>query len=149
MTVEKIDQIREKIIIPASQAADDDWERIGQEIDSLQQLPDHNSIATELLKYINHDDSRVRDAVATSFEVLNINDLVIFEEVAAKMIHQATNEDEDIFAAGRAATFLIKHQDKSDKISQAVISFKTMSSRKRWQSELIENIPTLQILFNN
>lgn len=148
MMVEKISEINEKIIVPASQILDEsEWAQIGEEINSLVNLPDQNLAATEILKFVDDPNSDVRDAVASSLEVLDISDPGILKSSIDKMIAQATKPGEQIYTAGRASTFLIKHQNQSEAIPNALNIFKQTHNSSDIKQDLIDNIPQLTELF--
>lgn len=121
---------------------DQDWERIDKYIQRLSKL-NQNAAAKFVLPFANDPNSQVRDTTATILEVLDFENSSILGEVTDKMISQAT-KDEDIFASGRAATFLLKHKENpflKDDINQALESFQQKVVEKGWQEELIDNIP--------
>ena len=149
MTIERLPDIKTKIIEPSANADDVTWETINQEIESLKKLSDQNAVAKQLLDFTDDENPQVRDAVASSFAVLDITDANIFEKVANKMIFQATNPYEQIYACGRAATFLLNNQLKSEKFVPALQTFKDNHQSADIKMDLIDNIPQLQILFNS
>jgi len=120
---------------------DQDWEKIDNHIQKLSKL-NPNAAADFVLPFTDDSDSKVRDTTATILEILDLEDSSILGKATDKMIFQATN-DEDIFASGRAATFLIKHKENPflrEDINEALEIFKQKVIEKKWQKELIDNI---------
>jgi hypothetical protein len=119
-----------------------DWEKIDQKIQSLNDL-DPNSAGKFVLNFATDQDPRVRDTTATILEYLDLNDPDFLTQATEKMILQAA-QDEDIFASGRAATFLLKHSSSSllaEKIQPAINIFSSRVRANNWRDELLENIP--------
>jgi len=129
-----------------------DWGLIDQKIQSLNNI-DPNLAGKFVLNFSDDQDSRVRDTTATILEYLNLTDTNLLDEATKKMITQSATDD-DIFASGRAATFLLKHSQHpqlQDIIKPAIKTFTDRAISNNWQQELIENIPneTLHQLFIN
>ncbi|MDD3998736.1 MAG: hypothetical protein PHR98_01360 [Candidatus Shapirobacteria bacterium] len=129
-------------IIEFSRLAKTDWQKIDSYIQRLSKL-NPNAAAKFVLPFSDDSNPRVRDTTAKILEVLDLENSPIVSQVTDKMISQTTN-DEDIFASGRAATFLLKHKENpflKEDINPALESFNRKVIEKGWQKELIENIP--------
>ena len=120
---------------------DQDWEKIDDNIKKLAE-ENPNEAGKFILQFTSDPDSRVRDTTATILEFLDLSDNVL-SEATKKMITQATT-DSDIFASGRAATFLLRHSQNlslKSEIEEALDEFLEWSTTNNWQEELISNIP--------
>jgi hypothetical protein len=71
---------------------------------------DGNEVAPLLLGRVSDEDSHIRDVVATALCGLQINNEQIRGKVVFAMARMAL-QDLDMFPAGRAAVFCLKHQD--------------------------------------
>lgn len=121
---------------------DQDWKKIDDYIQRLSKL-NPNDAAKFVLPFAGDSDSRVRDTTATILESLDLEDSSILGQATDKMILQATN-DEDVFASGRAATFLLKHLSNpflKEEITPALDIFRKRTVDNNWREEIISNIP--------
>jgi hypothetical protein len=135
-------------IINASREArtDQDWEKIDQQISALADV-DPNQAAQVALAFVTDQDSRVRDTTASILTFLPIDDPQVMATSVNHMINMAKS-DRDVFASGRAATFLLKHQENDEyklSISQALYDFKSRAVINNWNQDLIQNIPNPQL----
>jgi len=121
---------------------DRDWEKIDVCIQRLSKL-NPNAAAKFVLPFSDDPDSRVRDTTATILEILDLEMSPILAEATDKMILQATN-DEDLFASGRAATFLLKHEKNpflTEDITPALKTFRSRTIDNNWKEKLLSDIP--------
>lgn len=135
-------QIEAIIDLSRSAESDPDWKNIDNKIQRLTKInPDKTG--KFVLPFADDNDSRVRDTTASILEFLDISDNIFLSQVTQRMILQAT-QDVNIFASGRAATFLLKHQQNpflKDEILPALDIFVSRSVANNWRQELISNIP--------
>lgn len=127
-------------------AEKEDWTTIDETLIPQLAGMDQNQVAKALLKRVKDNSSNIRDVVATGLGALTVIDPQTKEEITKEMVVMATS-DTEVFPAGRAAVYLLKHQDESPEIKQAFGTFKTRARQQNWVSELIENIPQLQNQF--
>lgn len=138
----EIPQVNEIIALSTKADNDQDWEKIDQQIQQLSEV-DQNEAALIALKYASHANPQVRDTCASILEFLNISNSSLLKIINSQMIFQAI-DDSDIFASGRAATFLLKHQENPDlkaEIEPALEKFFKRAIANNWQEELTANIP--------
>lgn len=139
-------QIEAIIKFSRSAETDQDWEKIDNHIQRLSKS-NPNAAADFVLHFADDPDSRVRDTTATILEILDLEGSSILGEATEKMILQAT-EDEDVFASGRAATFLLKHAQNfflKDEIELALEKFSNRVQANNWHEELKANIPNQKL----
>ena len=133
------------ILIEASKK--EDWERIDNVLVPQLIQVNGNQMAKELLEYVEDKNPNVRDVVATSLSALTISDKEIQTKTIEAMAKMAASDNE-VFPAGRAAVFLIKHQQERDDITKVLNDFKEKAADLKWQKELEENIPELEGFWN-
>lgn len=139
-------QIETIIKLSRNAETDQNWEEIDQKIQKLTKI-DPNAAGKFVLSFANDDDSRVRDTTASILEFLDLSDSTTLTEATEKMIIQAT-QDEDIFASGRAVTFLLKHAQNpflKAEIEPSLENFSKRAITNNWQEELKANIPNQKL----
>lgn len=120
----------------------------GEIIPDIEDDPDGDRMAIELLKFSNDKNSSVRVAVAAGLRVVRINDDKVLDRAINEMAIMATT-DEEKYPAGRAALFLygnINNPQYQTQIDEALSDFKKLVDQESWRSDLIENIPQLGLI---
>jgi hypothetical protein len=142
----------EQVNLLLSAAKLERWNQIDEIIvPTISENPDGDSIARELLRYTDDNNSNIRDAVATGLTAIKIENKSVFKKAVAEMILMATT-DEEKFPAGRAALFLSKHKgDKELKleIEEALQDFRKLVTSEGWKGELLKNIPQLNLILKD
>lgn len=127
-------------------AEKEDWTTIDETLIPQLAGMDQNQAAKVLLKRVKDSDSNIRDVVATGLGALTVSDPQTKDEITKEMVAMATL-DTEVFPAGRAAVYLLRHQEESQQVKEALETFKTKARRQNWVSQLTENIPQLQNQF--
>jgi len=130
-------------------AQDEEWDEIDEDlIPELWGSGSHDVAAAELLLHVGDKDPNIRDVVATALSALQFTDTDLVKEAVDSMFIMATSDPEK-FPAGRAAVFLLLHQqdvDYREKIETALEQFKRLVVDEGWSDELVDNIPQLKNL---
>lgn len=125
------------------------WGKVDDELVPQLSTMDGDPIAARLLNYVKDENNDIRDVVATGLTACNINDKTTLKDATTLMIGMAT-ADLYKYAAGRAATFLLKHEEdeeNNEDIKEALKTFKQRAIQENWQADLIENISALTNFF--
>lgn len=145
MDIEKLgpDQIVEALL---DAARSENWGIIDNKLVPQLSVIDGDYIATRLLGHVGDEDNNIRDVVATGLTALNIADEETLTQATQEMIKMATT-DSRLYAAGRAATFLLKRKEVHEGAEKALETFKQRATQKGWQADLMKSIPALADFF--
>ena len=127
-------------------AKDENWDEVDERIIPQLSKTDGNMLTNTVLQRVSDEDPNIRDAVATALSEVVITDDELLKRATEAMVVM-TQVDKEKFPAGRAAVFLLQHQD--DKKfgagnKQTLELFKHRVGVEGWIGELRKEIPELQ-----
>jgi hypothetical protein len=136
-------------IINMSKQENPNWDTIDEKISQLKDF-DSNAIADQLFELADTSNANVMDAVASSFNAINLSDDLRIDKAINLLSPICLSLDEDfIYASGRSALFLDKFKNRSQEVSSVLDQFKANVDKLGTKTDLIENIPNIELLLIN